>query len=54
MASTMKAAIHLGPTYIENLEVFKNANFEEIRSLFSITQMLTWDRQDDFPKCEFY
>ena len=32
MSSTMKAAIHLGPNYTENLEVFKNTNFEEIEN----------------------
>ena len=28
MASSMKAAIHLGPNYLANLEVYKNTNFE--------------------------
>ena len=27
MATTMQAAIHLGPNYIENLEVCRNTNF---------------------------
>ena len=40
MSSSMKAAIHLGPNYSENLEVYKNTNFEEIQSLFKITQKL--------------
>ena len=38
MSSSMKAATHLWPTSTENLEVFKNTNFEEIQSLFNITQ----------------
>ena len=40
MPSAMKAAIHLGPTCTENLEIYKNTNFEEILSLFGITQKL--------------
>ena len=37
MSSSMKAAIHLGPNYLANLEVYKNTNFEEIQTLFNIT-----------------
>ena len=33
-SSSMKAAIHLGPNYLSNLEVYKNTNFEEINSEF--------------------
>ena len=40
MASTMKAAVHLGPNYTENMEVCKNANFKEI---FNVTQKLIMD-----------
>ena len=40
MSSSMKAAIHLGMNYLANLEVYKNTNFEEIQSLFNITQKL--------------
>ena len=40
MSSSMKAAIHLGPNYLANVEVYKNTNFEEIQSLFNITQKL--------------
>ena len=36
----MKAAVHLGPMYSENLVVYKNTNFEEIQILFCITQNL--------------
>ena len=38
MSTTMKAAIHLGPNYIEILEVYRNTNFEELQNLFDITQ----------------
>ena len=40
MSSSMKAAIHLGPNYLANLEVYKNTNFEEIQSLFNIRQSI--------------
>ena len=40
MCSSKKAAIHLRPNYLANLEVYKNTNFEEIQSLFNITQKL--------------
>ena len=36
--STVEAAIHLGPRYTDNLEVYKNTNFEEIQNLFGIVQ----------------
>ena len=38
MSSSMKAAIHLGPNYLANLEVYKNTNCEGIQSLFNITK----------------
>ena len=38
MSITMKAAVHLGPNYKENLEVYRNTNFEELQNLFDITQ----------------
>ena len=37
MSSAMKAAIHLGPSYTENLEVYKNTNFEEISRVSSVS-----------------
>ena len=40
MSTTMKASVHLGPNYNENLEVYRNTNFEELKILFEITQML--------------
>ena len=40
MSTTMKAAMHLGPHYVENLEVYKNTNFEELQNLFDITPKL--------------
>ena len=40
MATTMKAAVHLGPNYTENMEVCKHANFKEIQNLFNVSQRL--------------
>ena len=43
----MKAAIHLGPNYLANLDVHKNINFEEIQSLFNITQKLMLEHSEE-------
>ena len=48
MSSSMKAAIHLGPNHLANLEVFKNTNFEEIQSLFNVTQNLILEHLKKF------
>ena len=40
MTSSMKADIHLGPNYVSKSETYKNTKFEEIKSLFNITQKL--------------
>ena len=37
MSSSMKAAIHLGPNYLSNSEIYKKTKFEEIDRLFNIT-----------------
>ena len=47
MSSSMKAAIHLGPNCLANLEVYKNTNFEDIQSLFNITQKLTLEHSEE-------
>ena len=47
MSTSMKAAIHLGPSYVENLEVYRNTNFKELQNLFDITQKLLLDDQAD-------
>ena len=46
MSSSMKAAVHLGPNCLVNLEVYKNMNFEEIESFFNITQKLMPEHSD--------
>ena len=43
----MKAAIHLRPNYNEIYEVYKNTNFEEIQSLFGVTQKLMLDHPEE-------
>ena len=53
MSSAMKAAIHLGPSYTENLEFYKNANFEKVQNLFNITQKLMWDHQGEILNVKF-
>ena len=45
MSTTVKAAIHLRPNYVEILEVYRNTNFEEIQDLFVIAQKLILDHQ---------
>ena len=47
MSSSMKAAIHLGPNCLANLEVYKNKNLEEIQSLFNITQKLMLEHSEE-------
>ena len=47
MSSSMKAAIHLGPNCLANLEVYKNTNFEENISLFNITQMMILELSEE-------
>ena len=47
MSSWMKAAIHLGPNYLANLEVYRNTNFEEAESLFNITQKSIMEHSED-------
>ena len=38
LTSSMKAAIHLGPNYLADSEIYKNTKCEETESLFIITQ----------------
>ena len=47
MTSSMKAAFHLGPNYLSNSEVYKNTKFEEIESLFTITQKLVMEHSEE-------
>ena len=45
MSTTVKASVQLGPNYNENVEVFKNTNFEELNNLFDITQRLILEHE---------
>ena len=36
----MKASVHLGPSYDENLVAYRNTNFDELKTLFDSTQRL--------------
>ena len=40
MASSTQAALHMDPNYAKNLEIFKNSEFENIESLFNVTNMM--------------
>ena len=40
MSATLKAAVHLGPDYEENLRTSKNTDFEQLKTLFDISQSL--------------
>ena len=46
-SSTMKAAVHLGPNYTKHVEMYKNAQIEEIQNLFDIIQKLIWDHHGE-------
>ena len=48
----MEAAIHLEPNYLANVEIFKNTKFEEIESLFNITQKLVKEHQEEILNVE--
>ena len=39
MSATMKAAIHLGPNYIEHLEVYRNTEFIRYHAEIDIGQL---------------
>ena len=40
MASSMKAAIHLGQDFLKNSEIYKNTRFENIENVSNIIQKL--------------
>ena len=40
VASSMQTALHMDPSYKENVEIIKNSEFENIKGLFSITRMM--------------
>ena len=48
LASSMKAAIHLGPDLLTNSKVYKNTKFENIWSVFNITRKLIKEQSEEF------
>ena len=47
MSSSMKATLHLGPDYTEDLEGYKNTNFKEIQNLCHSTQKLALEHCEE-------
>ena len=47
MTSSMKAAIHLGPDFLENSEVCKNTRVENIENVFNISQKLLREHSEE-------
>ena len=45
--SSMKAATHLGPNFKSNSEIYKNTQFEDIESVFNITQKLVREHSEE-------
>ena len=43
----MKAAVHLGQDYQENLRTTKNTDFDKIKHLMDISQKLTTDQKQE-------
>ena len=48
----MKAAIHLGPNYVSNSEIYKNTRFENIENVFNITQKSIKEQSEENFECE--
>ena len=47
MTATMKATVHLGQDYHENLRTSKNTDFEPVKALFEISQSLILKRKSE-------
>ena len=47
LASSINAAIHLGPDFLMNLEIYKNTKFENFWSVFNITRKLIKEHSED-------
>ena len=47
MTSSMKAAIYLGPDFLDNSEIYKNTRFEKIENAFNITQKLIKEHSEE-------
>ena len=47
MSATMKAAVHLGQDYEENLRTTKNPDFEQVKHLFDVSQKLNLNQSEE-------
>ena len=47
MPSSMKAAIHIGPKYLTNSEIYKSTKLVEIERLFNVTQKLVMEHYEE-------
>ena len=47
VTSSMKAAIHFGPNYVSNSELYKDTKFEDVESVFNITQKLVMEHSEE-------
>ena len=47
LASSMKAAIHLGPDFLMNSEIYKNTEFENVWSVFNIIRKLIKEHSEE-------
>ena len=47
VASSMKAATHLGPDFLKNLEIYKNTRFENIENVINFTQRLIKEHSEE-------
>ena len=47
ISSSINAAIHLGPNYLSNSEIYKSTKFEEIAGVFNICQKLVMEDSEE-------
>ena len=47
MSSSMEAAIYLGPNYLTNSEIYNKTKFEQIESVFNITEKLVMEHSEE-------
>ena len=54
LSATMKAAVHLGQDYQENLRTTKNIDFEKAQQLFDISHKLILNQSEIFGIMHFH
>ena len=52
MASSMKAAIHLGQDFVKNSKIHKNTKYENIENVFDTTQKLMQEHSEEILNVE--